>query len=197
MVRGQVSPGSSTWLQQSSQSDSRWPSGRLTERRQERPDPQPCSAQTAGGKCPVATICGDARESGRLRSRCSRNAMLWMSPACSCDARFSKAGTAVPQVQHQAISGIWCPATEISKHKSAPSSRWRRCKSSQCPKALLRFAPGPRAEPITFVMFRNLCAGALVPDDPVPVAVVDRPEVRGEVHLPILAAFGLPAPLTP
>jgi len=57
--------------------------------------------------------------------------------------------------------GVWYSATEVLKHKSAPSSRWRRCKSPQCQKELLRFAPGPPAESITFVMFRNLCAGAL------------------------------------
>jgi len=39
--------------------------------------------------------------------------------------------------------------------------------------------------------------GDLVPDDPVPMAVLDKPEVLGEVHDSILAAFGLPALLSP
>ena len=38
---GQVSPRSSTWVQQSLRPDDVWQFGRLAERRQERPDPQP------------------------------------------------------------------------------------------------------------------------------------------------------------
>ena len=75
-----------------------------------------------------------------------------------------------PRLAH---SPIWYTATEISEHESAPSTRRRRCKSSQCHSALLRFAPCPPAECIAFVMLRNLCAGVPGPGSGVALCMLN------------------------
>ena len=55
--------------------------------------------------------------------------------------------------ENKATMPQYC-APEVSKHESASSTRWRRCKSSRYHLVSLRFAPSPRAESIAFILFR-------------------------------------------
>ena len=88
-----------------------------------------------------------------------------------------------PSISFRNVFGetdYWCSVRHCVEHKTASLAAWRRCNSSQCKRASLRFAPGQAPKSIGFLKFHTASITAVESQrcDAVAVAAVADDELR-------------------